>query len=428
MVMVSENAGNMQSYLNRNWVKHYAWIGLWWISLGYVVKNNSAMAGLAFLGIFFLLSTWRKLGKTVFLAIVVGLLCTLFPFLEPVAFAVGLICVLMKFHFLIRNWRPLLVGLYTYGVYGFVLILTKTVGLITYVFSGRMAEAFASSGQIDGSYPLIFQALPFVFTGVLAFFLHKMVRWLYQHNYDTDSAFGIMGITPLLVVGFVLPFIKFMDADYSFDFDKDGIDDLTSSADSDADADGLTSRDVIDAGKNLANNYMDDIPDGVPDEIDSFITELQGSQDMDTAFWSSIQDIPPQVHAAMAAAAAMAVMHADKKERVFHISGVGKVKVHSIDDTHAELLGAGDCQLGTIFFDKRNACERINLSNGNMYIINYRTGKIRDGKGHILGWVNKGSRGNIELTNRDHKPIGVYESDGRFIGSDNRMTGVLDTK
>ena len=129
--MKAKESDNEQTKRSRNWSKHVVWIVIWWLSLGFVIQHNSGTMGLAFLTVFFLISTWKKLGKIVILAIIVGVLCALIPFLETVAVVVGIIGMILKGRFLIRNWRPLLVGLYAYGVYGFILIMTKTIGLIT---------------------------------------------------------------------------------------------------------------------------------------------------------------------------------------------------------------------------------------------------------------------------------------------------------
>ena len=476
--MTAKQAGAQQGR-SRNWVKHIARIVIWWLSLGYVIQHNSGMTGLAFLTVFFLLSSWKKLGKIVILAVVVGLLCSLFPILEIPAGIFAVIGIALKFKFLLRNWRPLVVGLYTYGIYAFVLIMTKTVGLIAYLASSRAAEAFASSGQIDASVPFYIQLLPYIVTGVLAFFLHRMVLWLYRHDYDTDTAFGIMGITPLIAVGFLLPFLKGLDTDIDVDlsdFDADDIadsisdglgdllpdtdtpdaDDLgdllpdTSPADIDADAadaDSTSFRDLVDTGKavtgTLSDTFGDDLPDGF-DNVDTFFTDLQSmqhtgdtvlsslqslgdAQDLGEAFWSSVDSIPAPVQAGMAVAAAAAAHKLDNEEMVFRISGLGKLKTRQIDDTHAVLLGAGDCKFGEIVFDPRNNCERIKLENGMLYIINYNTGKIRDGVGHTLGYVKKDDGGMLALTNSKQQPLGTYLPNGTFYNPVHQMTARLET-
>ena len=452
---------------SRNWPKHIAWIVIWWLSLGFVIQHNSGMMGLGFLTVFFLLSSWKKLGKIVILAIAVGLLCTLLPFLEPVALLVGAIGLLMKARFLIRNWRPLVVGLYTYGVYAFVLIMTKTVGLIAYLASSRVAEAFASpsSGIIDPNIPLYIQALPYLVTGVLAFFLHRMVLWLYQHDYDTDTAFGIMGITPLIAVGFILPFLKGFDMDTS-DLDagdiadkfSDEVNDLLDTSDADAggdllpdtsdaaaadDADSTSLRDIVDLARTAIATFPDALPDGF-DNVDTYLSDFQSmqdtgdtvlsslaslgnAQDLDQVFWDTVDSIPAPVHAGMAVAAAAAAHKLDNEEMVFRISGLGKLKTRPIDDTHAVLLGAGDCKFGEIIFDPRNNCERIKLENGMLYIINYNTGKIRDGVGHTLGYVKKDENGMLALTNSDQQPLGTYLPNGAFYNPVHQMTARLET-
>lgn len=465
MSMKAKESDNEQTKHSRNWSKHAAWIVIWWLSLGFVIQHNSGTMGLAFLTVFFLVSTWKKLGKIVILAIIVGILCALMPFLETVAVVVGIIGMILKGRFLIRNWRPLLVGLYAYGVYGFILIMTKTIGLITYLASSRTAEAFASSGQLDASVPLYIQLLPYIFTGMLAFLLHRMVLWLYRHDYDTDTAFGIMGITPLIVVGFVMPFLKGLDTDFDIDLsdlsaddiDTDAVDDLlpdTSELDVDtgidadaSDTDDLSIRDVVNTSKSvsqtLVDNFGDELPEGF-DNVDTFLTDLQSmqntgntilssiqnlqdAQSLGDAFWSSINSIPAPVQAAMAVAAAAASFKMDEDEMVFRISGLGKLKAKRIDDTHAVLLGAENCQLGEITFNEQDNCERIKLNNGIAYIINYKTGRILDSFGHTLGYIQKDSTGALSLTNKDQQSLGTYLPNGRFFNPLHQMTARLET-
>ena len=194
--------------------KHYFWVMLWWLSLGYVIMENAALPGVFFLVFFFMITSWKALRMAIFLPIIIGAICSVFPFLTSVVFVVGIMGTLLKIRFLLRNWRALLVGMYAYGVYALILVMTKTAGLVTYLFSVNLSLSL-----------LMTMGLSFGFAGILTLELNSLLKWLYRHNYTTDTAFGIMGVTPLLLIGFILPLLKFADNELSFDaFDADEAD------------------------------------------------------------------------------------------------------------------------------------------------------------------------------------------------------------
>ncbi len=132
---------------------------------------------------------------------------------------------LLKIRFLWNNWRALLVGMYAYGVYLLVVLFNnffynyaviKTAGKIIGFFEAGSEAAVFLIGEngVETTQNMVLYgtnaahiasyALPLVLTIVF----HLLLRWLYAHGYSTDRAFHIMGLTPLIMMAFVLPFLK----------------------------------------------------------------------------------------------------------------------------------------------------------------------------------------------------------------------------
>ncbi|MFS0864554.1 hypothetical protein, partial [Fredinandcohnia sp. 179-A 10B2 NHS] len=82
-------------------------------------------------------------------------------------------------------WRPFVSGLTVYGS--------------SFYLWGRAQE------YMYWGYSLTEPVLMAVLSGVS---MHFLLRWLYRHGYSSSSALGIMGSVPLIIISFVLPFLK----------------------------------------------------------------------------------------------------------------------------------------------------------------------------------------------------------------------------
>lgn len=83
---------NQQAIEKRQFTwKHYAWLAVWWLSLGYALDEKVVLLGILISVAFFFLTTFKVLGKLVILMAVVFLLSVLFP---PIAAIIGAVSVI----------------------------------------------------------------------------------------------------------------------------------------------------------------------------------------------------------------------------------------------------------------------------------------------------------------------------------------------
>lgn len=161
-----------------NKTMHAGFLVLYFIAL--VLSGTSPLFAAGAALVFFLVTSFQVLKMIVVLAVIIGGLCVLFPFLAPVAFILAVVFFVMRIRFIIRNIYAILAGAYVYGV--LAAFGASHIGLLGYTTYALAAAA------------------------VLV--LHVILKWLYRMGYTTTQAFGIMGLVPLLVVAFVLPFLK----------------------------------------------------------------------------------------------------------------------------------------------------------------------------------------------------------------------------
>ncbi|MFC0187273.1 hypothetical protein ACFFJY_03190 [Fictibacillus aquaticus] len=153
------------------------------IFLGYIHPTIAAIG----LGVFFLFTSFRLLKTMLFYMIILGAISLIFPPLAPVILIVMIILFIMRIGYVIKNWRPFLAGLAVYGAAGFLII--------------RMYELYYGYGPSSTLEPFIMACLAF-------FALKFILIWLYDHGYSSYAALGIMGSVPLIIISFILPFLK----------------------------------------------------------------------------------------------------------------------------------------------------------------------------------------------------------------------------
>lgn len=161
-----------------NKTMHAGFLVLYFIAL--VLSGTSPLFAAGAALVFFLVTSFQVLKMIVVLAVIIGGLCVLFPFLAPVAFILAVVFFVLRIRFIIRNIYAILAGAYMYGL--LAAFGASHIGLLGYA-----AYALAAAAVLV---------------------LHVILKWLYRMGYTTKQAFGIMGLVPLLVVAFVLPFLK----------------------------------------------------------------------------------------------------------------------------------------------------------------------------------------------------------------------------
>jgi len=116
---------------------------------------------------------------------IIGILLAILPFLAPLAIILMIILFITRIGYVKANWRPIVGGLLLYGSAFPLLARTQSF----YFMGGTIIEP--------------------ILMGVFgAFLLHVMMKWIYSHGYSASRAFGIMGSVPVVIVAFILPFLK----------------------------------------------------------------------------------------------------------------------------------------------------------------------------------------------------------------------------
>ncbi|NGZ74976.1 hypothetical protein [Saccharibacillus alkalitolerans] len=146
--------------------------------------------------VFFLVTSFGMLKKMLFYMLLLGLV-SLIPGLNIVVWVVMVIFFLMRIGFVVKHWRPFASGVAIYG--GSALIATR---------GSYIAELRRFAEELGNPVPdtYWFEAVLVSVSAALA--LHLTLRWLYAHRYGSAAALGIMGSVPLIIISFILPFLK----------------------------------------------------------------------------------------------------------------------------------------------------------------------------------------------------------------------------
>ena len=216
--------------------QHYIWLFLWWLCVYYAITRGSVWASVAFIMVFFITSTY----KTLIRSIIIGIVCTIIAFIPGINLlfmVIGLLCILLRIKFLISNWRVLFVGVYAYGVH-FILLMAnsfrKVMESINDVADGVDMAGVTVAQNATATISDVVMFMGIAAATVMVLILHFMISWLYKHNYSTERAFLIMGLTPLIIVATIFPFLshlKIGDIDLTGDsfLDADSISDAADS-------------------------------------------------------------------------------------------------------------------------------------------------------------------------------------------------------
>jgi hypothetical protein len=158
------------------------------IFLGYI---HPVIFGIGLI-LFFLITSFRLLRTMLFYMLILGGISAIFPPLAPIILIVMIVLFIMRIGYVFRNWRPFVGGLLVYGAAG--VILGRTIDNPYLLLSYNPSLG----GLIE---PLIVSSMAY-------FGLKAILLWLYRYGYSSFAALGIMGSVPLIIISFILPFLK----------------------------------------------------------------------------------------------------------------------------------------------------------------------------------------------------------------------------
>ncbi|OQR55135.1 hypothetical protein [Bacillus sp. CDB3] len=143
--------------------------------------------------LFFIITSFKLLKKMLFFMLILGIISVILPFLAPIIFIVMLVLFFMRIQFVLKNWRPFLAGLLVYGIAAILL--------------ARMSfDPTSASLAYDSSPSKVMESI--IVSGLGFIGIRTTLIWLYGHNYSSYAALGIMGSVPLIIISFILPFLK----------------------------------------------------------------------------------------------------------------------------------------------------------------------------------------------------------------------------
>lgn len=134
---------------------------------------------------FFLFTSIKMVWKMLIFMSILAIVLAVLPFLAPVAIIVMIILFFMRIGFVMENWRPIVAGLVLYGSSIPLFAISRSF----YFYGGNVIQ------------PLLFAIM-----GGVA--LHFVLKYLYSYGYTSQNALGIMGNVPLVIISFILPFLK----------------------------------------------------------------------------------------------------------------------------------------------------------------------------------------------------------------------------
>lgn len=151
-------------------------------------------------GVFFLFTAWPLLKFMIVITLILSAAVTLFPPLAPFVLVLMAIFFILRIRFVWKHRWPMLFGLLFYGAGAVIGLEPRGIAVLS--------RALFSLWGLPGFYA---GALATAVIG--AGILHLMLRFLYGRGYSARDALGLMGSVPLIILAFILPFLKIAGAE-----------------------------------------------------------------------------------------------------------------------------------------------------------------------------------------------------------------------
>ena len=394
--------------------KYYIFLLIWGLTLAFALFKHSLWLGVVFMLGFFLMSMFKIL-KSMIIGMIIATVLTailqmIFPPTALIFIGLFILMLLFRAKFLIQNWRALVAGLYTYGIYLFVVIANALLykaggaGLVMMI-----CGIFSADAAQYGSF------MSLIVAGLIAFFLtrglHKKFLWLHSHGYDTNRALLIMGITPMIMLSIILPFLKIringheiFDGSLSDNFDVD-----------------------VNVNANVTSPLTSELTSELNSELDTDFSPTEVTHALkfakidlnDMIISHAAEQVVPFSHAVEASvltATASAIYSAGKILKYRSQDGSTQ-NIRYIDDTNAVIEETSGRRIGYITFDRDKNLEHVRLAGGFSYTIDIADGNILDSDGNLIGKISDGGDGKKLLIGRDNKVIRELRAENLIVDS-----------
>lgn len=388
--------------------EHYFYLALWGGSMFLACTPAFGWIwGLLFLTVFFLVTTFKVMKKLIIVFLLTFIIGGfLIKFLGEIAAVIlivlPIVSIFLKINFLRKHWKALKVGFYAYFGYAIIMALAGTFGASLPVI-----------GMVIGA---------FIFT----YIFHDYLKELYKEGYDTDKAFAIIGLTPIILLSLILPFLK---------IDVLGLPIFDGIAPDDVSCD--IHKDII-----LTSKVMDEI---IPEEDVKFalqnVLKLTNSTDIDFnpnvklsdfiklsgVDINEIINVPVVSHALEAAfsfSAAYGVFKVSSYENECTIQNEdGTIEIISpVNNFHSIIKNSNGDKIGDIYLDRENGIETVKLSNGFIFSLHQATGNIFDAEGKLLGKITD-VEGTKILSDNNGAVIRKFKDGGAILDANDNAIG-----
>ena len=243
-----------------------------------------------------------------------------------------------------------------------------------------------------------------------------------------------MGLTPLLMMAFILPFLKLnIDGHEIFHGSfSDGIDTMDAmdgidGIDAIDGVDGIDGIDSIDGADDMGTSLSLKSDLGLPSGMQTMLEHA--NIDIGSILDGHVQTISPAIEASVAAAASRGIFlvdeHLKKTGESFTLYGEnGSMQtIQYVTDDHLVIRDAAGQSIGSIALDKDNERETVQLADGLSYTIDKTNGTIVDADGKLLGQIKDGSNGDRLLVNGNDEVIRKYQADGFILNGRGESVG-----
>lgn len=385
-------------------LKHYLYLALWGGSMFLACTPGFGWAwGLLFLTLFFLVTTFKVMKKLLlifFVTLIVGgfLIKILGEIAAVILIVLPIVSILLKINFLRKHWKALRLGLYAYVGYAFIMTF------------GAMLPVFG------------------MFVGALVFtyFFHSFLEKLYKEGYDTDKAFAIIGLTPIILLSLILPFLK-IDVLGLPIFDGIAPDDVTFDVHKDINLTSTAINNLIqDEDARIAMQAVQDLTEGTNIDLNFRLGDFVDLSGFDINDIINVPVVSQALNAAFSFSAAYGVFKVassyENEYTIRHEDGTFEI-ITPVDDVHAIIKDQDGYKIGDIYLDEDGGIETVKLSNGFIYSVHLASGNVFDAEGKLLGYITADTQHTKILFDKNGKVIRKFEDDGVILDENDNVLG-----
>lgn len=167
------------------------------------------------LALFFFVTSFKLLKSIIMWFLIILGLTIVFPPLAPFIFILMIIFFFIRIGYVIQHWRPFLYGLVFYSLMTLIIFDSWEYYQYNYSYISYYFESILYTLDYYWVYPgdIVQLVISFSLAIISSVMLHFMLKNCYKNGYESYVALGIMGSVPLIIISFLLPFLKIQIGD-----------------------------------------------------------------------------------------------------------------------------------------------------------------------------------------------------------------------